>query len=457
MRRTIVFLSLLCLVLTGAASAKVTLPEATTLTLDNGLMVQVIERHNLPLFSMQLTCRAGSIFDPVGKEGLAAVASEMLMRGTPTRNTRQIAEEIAYGGGAFSNFCSRVSAGFQGEFLTAQGEKGFEILGDILTNSLLSQEELDKTVERQLAAIENAYENPGNIANIKMSEVFLGDSRYAHATLGLKKTVAALTRDDLTRYVADFYAPNNALLVICGDITPQQATEWARKYLGAWKGAAGAPADEPAFPPIEGKQVIIFDKPDATQAQIRIGGNGFPIDSPDYWAYEVASNVYGGSFTSRLVNEIRVNRGLTYGVRCSSTSFKPGGIVYVTTFTKNSTVGEVIDIILAEARRMQTEMLSDSEFVGAVKYRSGLYPLGFETNDDLVGVFANMWLNSLDKSHYEDYQENLKAGTSQQALEVAQEYFPFENYRLILVGKADEIKAQAEKYGPVTVVPLSVQ
>lgn len=379
------------------------------------------------------------------------------MRGTPTRTAKQIAEEVAYGGGAFSNFCVRVSAGFQGEFLTAQGEKGFEILGDILTNSLLSQEELDKTIERQLAAIENAYENPGNVATIKMNEIFLGDSRYAHATVGLKQTVAALTRDDLTKFVADFYAPNNALLVICGAITPAQVEAWARKYLSAWKGAAATTPAEGAFPPIQDKQVIIFDKPDATQAQIRIGGNGFPIDSPDYWSYEVASNVYGGSFTSRLVNEIRVNRGLTYGVRCASASFKPGGLVFVTTFTKNSTVGEVIDIILAEARRMQTELLTDAEFEGAVKYRSGLYPLGFETNDDLAGIFADMWLNGLDKSHYENYQENLKASTPQQALQIAQRYFPFENYRLILVGKADEIKAQAEKYGPVTVLPLTVQ
>ena len=203
------------------------------------------------------------------------------------------------------------------------------------------------------------------------------------------------------------------------------------------------------------KQVIIYDKLDATQTQIQIGGLGIPTGHEDHPALEVARVVYGGSFTSRLMDEIRVNRGLSYSVRFRSTRYRQGGVVYTTTFTKNETVGEVVDIILGEAVTMQTEIVPDEEFNGAVNYACGTYPMRFETNDHLVGVFSNMWLNGLDKAHYEDHQERLRAVTQAQVTEAANKYLARDNYRLILVGKADEITTQAEKFGPVTVIPLA--
>jgi predicted Zn-dependent peptidase len=142
-------------------------------------------------------------------------------------------------------------------------------------------------------------------------------------------------------------------------------------------------------------------------------------------------------------------------VRLISNRYLPGGLAYVYTFTKNETVGEVIDVILAEADEMQTVIVPDSEHVGAINYRCGVYPLGFETNDQLAGVFSSLWLNQLDRSYYEDYQENLRAVTAEQTMAVAKKYFPKDNYRLVLVGKADEIIDQAEKFGPVTVIPLA--
>jgi len=139
--------SLLLVLTAGAASGKISLPEAEQFQLDNGLVVNVIEKHNLPLFSLQMTFRAGSTHDPVGQEGLASLASDMLMRGTPTRTAKQVADEVAFGGGALSNYCGRVSAGFRGEFLTAQGENAFEILADLVLNSSLPEDEFDNSTK----------------------------------------------------------------------------------------------------------------------------------------------------------------------------------------------------------------------------------------------------------------------------------------------------------------------
>jgi zinc protease len=454
MKKLIVTLSLLVL-LTGTLSAKIILPKAEEFKLDNGMTVNVINRPQLPLFSLQMTFRAGSIFDPVGKEGLASLASDMLMRGTKTRTAKQIADEIAFGGGAMSNSCGFGSAVFDGEFLAAQGEKAFEILADLVLNSTFTPEEFDKTKTRMIGSLQSRRQNPSTVANDAIWEAILGDSRYAHFSGGMTATVEPLTRDDVIQFVKSHYTPDNCILVVCGDITAPSVREWAGKYFGSWTGKAQLEPAGAAFPAVTGKEVVIYDKQDATQTQIRIGGNGMPLNAPDFPALEVARTVYGGTFASRLMDEIRINRGLTYGVRYRSYNFKPGGVTFVTTFTKNATVGEVIDIVLAEAVRMQTEPMPDSELADGASYQCGTYPLDFETNDALAGTFTNLWLTGLEKSYYEDHQERLRAVTVPQAMEAANKYFARDNYKLVLVGKADEIMEQAKKYGPVTVRPFS--
>lgn len=453
--KKLILTSLLLVLAVGSAAARITLPQAEEVKLSNGLTIQIVERHTLPLFSLQMTFRAGSINDPVGAEGLAELSSEMLMRGTPTRTAGEIADEIAFGGGTLSNYCARVSAGFSGEFLAAQGENAFEILADLILNSTVADDELSKTKTRILGDIQSGKEDASSVAGDGITSAVLGDSRYAHPTSGTEESVASLERAAVVQYLADFYNPDNCILVVCGDVNRESILAWIEKYFGKWQGKAKPSYDETAFPAITGKEVIIYDKKDATQTQIRIGGNGLSLSSPDWPGIDVAQTIFGGSFTSRLMNEIRVNRGLTYSVRFQSDEFVPGGMTYVSTFTRNETVGEVVDIILAEGIRMQTEIVADSEHIGGINYRCGLYPLGFETNDDLAGVFSNLWLNGLDKSYYEDYQERLRAVKPEQTQALAQKYFPKDNYRLVLVGKADEIREQAEKYGPVTVIPLT--
>ena len=452
--RSIRLLIILCLLAGSIVQAKINLPASEDITLDNGLMIRVINRPELPLFTLNLTYRAGSIYDPVGKEGLASLCNEMLMRGTKSRDARQIAEEISFGGGTLANFCGRESAGFAGEFLSENGAKGFQILSDILLNSTFANDELIKIRTRTVAELESRIEDASAVATEYFYSEVLGDNRYSHLPSGVIETVTLLNRDDVLDFFHQAYTPDNCILVICGDVDKNTVKKWAQQYLGQWKGKSSLPQVTANFAPVTGRQILILDKQDATQTQVRIGNVGLKIGSPDYIPFEAARTVFAGSFTSRLVNEIRVNRGLTYSVSMRSSQYAPGGMVYVSTFTKNQSVGEVLDIILNETKRIQTEAIPDSEFFGAVKYRTGLYPLRFETNDDIADVFSNLWLYDLDKSYYETFQEKMKALTSNDALRVTQRDFPFTDYRIVLVGNADEILEQVEKYGQATVKPL---
>lgn len=435
--------------------ARVTLPQAKEVKLKNGLTVQIIERRSLPLFSLEMTLRAGSTNDPAGMEGLAQFTNEMLMRGTGQRTATQIAEAVASIGGTLRSTCGPEKAGITGEFLAHNGEQGLAILADLLLDSRFSEEEIEKMRTQTLADLQSRLDDPAEIANEKILAAILGQNPYAHLPLGTIGAVKKIGRKDVLGFYKNYYTPDACLLVICGDIDPTTAGAWAEKYFGKWWGKSSAAPPTAAFPAAAGTRIILYDKQDATQTQIRIGNIGLTMTDPAFVPFEAARTLYGGSFTSRLVNEVRVNRGLTYNISCRSNRFAPGGVVYVSTFTKNATVGEVIEIILAEAKRMQTEPVPDSELTGVINYRSGLYPLQFETNDAIAGTFTNFWFYQMTKDQVEGFQEQLRQTKALQLKEMAQKFFPSDNYQLVLVGKAEEVKSQLEKYGTVTVLPLT--
>ncbi|MEZ5359114.1 MAG: pitrilysin family protein [Candidatus Zixiibacteriota bacterium] len=443
-----------CLLMAVSAFAEIHLPEAKDVKLDNGLTIRVIERHELPLFTLEFCFKAGSIYDPVGREGLANLCNNMLMRGTKSRSAKQIAEEISFGGGTLENYCGRETAGFSGEFLAENGVKGFQVLADILLNSEFANDELIKTRNRILAEIESRFENPSTIATEAFFTAILGDSRYAHIPKGTNEAVTTLSRDDVIEFFHTAYSPENCILIVCGDINKDTVRDWAKKYLGSWRGKNGLADPAGTIKEISGREILILDKPDATQTQIRIGSLGMKRNHPDYVPFETARTVFAGSFTARLINEVRVKRGLTYNIRMRSHGYSPFGLVYVSTFTKNESVGEVLDIILNETDRIRTEAIPEDELTGAINYRTGLYPLNFETNDDIADVYINMWLYDLKRAYYEQFQEQMRKMTPAIVMNATRAFFPYDNYCVVLVGKAEEIASQVEKFGTVTVKPF---
>ncbi len=453
MKSRIIITALLCLLLSAGVFAKINLPKADKIKLDNGLTILVVERPELPLFTMELCFRAGSIYDPIGKEGLANLCSTMLMRGTKSRSAKQIAEEVSFGGGTLNSYCGRETAGFSGEFLAENGVKGFQILADVLLNASFATDEFIKIRNRTVGELNSRFDDPSTIATENIYSQVLGDSRYAHIPAGKTEAVSTLSRDEVIDFYHEAYSPKNCIFILCGDINKKAVKSWAKQYLGTWKSSAGFAAVSESYRPVTDKKILILDKPDATQTQIRVGNLGINRNHEEYIPFETARTVFAGSFTSRLVNEIRVKRGLTYGVSMRSARFGPCGMVYTSTFTKNESVGEVLEIILNETERIMTEEIPADELNGAINYRTGLYPLNFETNDDIADIYTNLWLYNLEKSYYELFQENMKTMTAETVLNTTQRHFPLSDYRIVLVGKAEDIKSLVEKYGSVTVKP----
>ncbi len=441
-------------VLAPVVSAGINLPSPREFILDNGVTVWVIERHALPLFSVGIVFKAGSIYDPDGKEGLANLCNDLLLRGTADRSAKDISDQVSFGGGQLFNYCDRGDAGLFGEFMPQYGETCFEIVGDILLNSSFSEDEIETSKNKIVGQLAGRFDQPGTLADEYMFKHLLGGSPYAHNPMGSRADLETISREDIVGFSSGYYTPDRCLVIVCGDVNGDTVHAWVEKYLGSWRNVSGVKPVASDFKPGGEPGILVIDKKEATQTQIRIGGIGFPKDHSDRIPFEAARTIFAGSFMSRLVDEIRVNRGLAYSVDLRSSNFSPGGIAYVATATRNETVGEVIEVIVEESRRMQTDPVSDSELTAAINYRSGLYPLDFETSDNLLSAFIQMWLYDLPSAYFEDFPEALRRTTPDEIMAQAGKYFPTAESPIVLVGPAELIVPQVGAYGRIKVVEI---
>jgi len=209
------------------------------------------------------------------------------------------------------------------------------------------------------------------------------------------------------------------------------------------------PAPEPGS-----RRVVVVDKPDATQVQVRIALPAFARSSPEYIPAVVANAVFGGGFTSRLMEAIRVNRGLSYGVRSRFATSRAGGLFFVSSFTKTATAGELVEVALEEARRYCDGGPGAEELERAKAYLAGLYPLSLETHDQLAEKLADLRLFGLPVEHVTEYRERVRAVTADECLAVARRHFPLDGRGVVVaVGPARDVAPQLERFGPVEIVP----
>jgi predicted Zn-dependent peptidase len=306
LRRTL--LATLLLAVLAAVPAPATalqLPAYTRTTLGNGLVVYVMPTRRLPLVDFRLVVRAGSVSDPLGKEGLASLTTDLLTQGAGARNARQIAEDIAFVGGSLNTSASAEQVVLTCEVLKKDFAVGLELLRDVALAPTFPAEDVARKKDEVLGAIASQRDDPGTLANLELGPFLLGDSPLAHPAIGYEKSVGTLTRDDVTAFHARHFRPDQAILAVVGDVEPAAVKAALEKAFGAWKADGARPGDAyTAVPQARGRQVLIVNKPEVTQTQIRLACMGVPRNHPDYYPITVANNL--GRLHVRLVN---VSRG----------------------------------------------------------------------------------------------------------------------------------------------------
>ncbi|QSQ15537.1 M16 family metallopeptidase [Myxococcus landrumensis] len=431
-------------------------PELHESTTSSGLKVVAAERGPLPMVSMRLVIRAGSSTDPAGKHGIADFAARLLRRGTRRMTAEAIDEAVEFVGASLGVGVGEDTLSVAITTPAEHFSQMLEVMGQLVMEPTFPESEVADARERALAQFANDLDEPSVIADRAMVRALWGDHPYGHDVSGSTKTVSTFTRDDAVRFHQERLGPKVAMLVVVGSVDPKKVAQAAEKSFAGWTGGPDAPMVIPALNRVVGAgRVVVVDKPDQTQSQVRLGGPGYRMGHEDYFPSTAMNVALGGGFTSRLMNEVRVNRGLTYSIGCWFDAMNAAGIFALSTFTKTESTREIIDVSLGEITKVRDSGIKPGELRDAQTYMSGLYPLRTETNESIAHSIADIRLNGLGDDWVVKFRDRLRAVTPKQVAAVARKYCFAEAPAVVVLGKADAVKKQLRGLGPITVVPAS--
>jgi len=448
--RTLVLL--LALAAPALAADELRLPPVTRATFDNGLRVLVVEYHELPLVEFHLIVGAGAAQDPPGKEGLAALTAGTLTRGTGKLSADELARAIESLGGRISASPGTDGTIVTAEFLSPDFAAGLDLLRQVLLDPAFARDEVRRRRDEQAADIVAALESPSAIADQCFAGFLYGAHPYGRPIEGLSATVPKLGRGDVADFYERWYRPNDTILVLVGDVAAAEATVRLREAFGAWRPRADAVAVRAAPPArLTARRVLLVDKPDATQTQIRLGNVAIARSDPSYVPAIVANTILGGGFTSQLIEELRIKRSLTYSAWSAFVARLTGGDFRLGTFTKTPTTTETLALALSVEGDFRSHPPARERLVKAKTYLRGQFPLRIESPDALAARLGEAEFNALGPEELATYRERVAAVTPEQAAEVAAKLMPPpEAVAIVVVGKAAELHdALAARFGPL--------
>jgi zinc protease len=422
-------------------------------TLPNGLHVIVVPTSRLPLVDFRLVARAGSVQDPAGREGLSRLTAELLTQGAGKRTARQLADDIEFVGGSLTAGAGTEQLVVSGEVLKKDLALGLELFRDVIVAPTFPADDFARKQEEALGQIASDKSEPSVIAENAMTRWFWGDSPLAHPAVGDEASIKAITRDDVVRFHREHVSPERSVLVVVGDVDPKALLPALKTAFAGWKPSGGGPASDPYGPAaaLKGRQVRIINKPEATQAQIRMMCPSVPRNHPDWYALQVANTICGAGFTSRLVNSIRVEQGLTYSIGSAFRQNRAAGAFRISTFTKNETLRKTVDAVLAEVQKLVDEGPTDAEYDKSRNYLKGQFPLGLQSPDELAGEIANAEFFSLPQDFIASYPAHITAVTKDDVKRVLKTYFCTRDLKILVVTNGELARKALDGLGTIEV------
>ena len=417
------------------SAREVKFPPFQVKTLANGLQVITVAHHEQPAVTMRMLVRAGTAQDPDGKGGLAELVAKLLDQGTTTRTAQQIADQIDSIGGAMGT-----GSGTDLTFVNAVVMKdsfavAMDLVSDVIRHPAFSPEEIERQREQAVSSLRVSSEDPSYVASMLFDRLVYGFHPYGKPGSGTPQSLPRITQDDLRAFHRQHFVPNNMILGIVGDITSEEAFAAAEKIFGAWP-RGDVPASKPIEPPAPTRRLVIVDKPDAVQTEIRVGQIAIPRKHRDYLAFDVAVKILGGEGANRLHRVLRSERGLTYGAEADTQAFKQAGDFVAETNTRTETTAETLRLTVEEIARLQRQRVFERELGDAQAYLAGSFPLTIETPNDIATSVINAVFYELPVEEVATYRERVQAITPDDIQRVAREYIHPDRLSMVLVGNA---------------------
>lgn len=438
-----------------SAPHEVTFSQPKETKLANGLRVIVVERPGLPLLAAEVVVRSGAEKDEKDLAGTASMTGSLLMRGTETMTAPEIATAIESLGGTIDSGAHWEASRATIVVMSDKAEPALKILSDIVLHPTFKQEEIDRLKNQTMDGLRVALRQPGALAQFVAGRVLFGDAPYGHSHTGTMESLPAIKRDDIVKLYRTYYVPENAALILSGNLTLEQGRKYAEQFFGDWKGTMPPAREQASTSATEWKPSnLVIDMPEAGQAAVSVARPGLKRSSPDYYAGLVANAALGNGFVSRLNREIRIKRGLSYGARSSLDARRDVGPFMATAQTKNQSAAEVATLMQIELKRMRTEPVQGDELKSRQAVLTGAYARNLETNGGFVGKISAMITNDLPLDTLNKFIPAINAVTSADVTAFATKYFDTP-LSLIIIGKAsDFIEPLRKDFPDVKVIPV---
>ena len=425
---------------------EVNFPPYEMRTLPNGMQVIIVLHHEQPAVSMRLLVRAGSVQDLPGKAGVANLAASLLDQGTTTKSAQQIADQIDFIGGALGSGSGSDLSFVNVIVMKDSFDVGMDLLADVARNPAFAPEEIERQKQQVISNLRVSQGDPDYIASVLFDRLVYGFHPYGLPNSGTPETLAAITRDDLQAYHRRNFVPNNMILAIVGDVTSKEAFAAAERVFGGWPRGEIQPL-KIAEPPQPTRRIVIVDKPDAVQTEIRVGQLAIPRKHPDYLAWDLAVKILGGEGANRLHRVLRSERGLTYGAAADTEARKQAGDFVAETDTRTETTGEALRLMVDEISKLQRDRVFERELSDAQAYLAGSFPLTIETPNEIATQVLNVVFYDLPVEEIGTFRERVQRVTPDDILRVARFYVRPDRLSIVLVGNAAEFVPQLKRVG----------
>lgn len=428
-------------------------PPRVQRTLPNGLQIVAVRYATVPKVSIVLTVRSGLAVDPAEKAGLAQFVADAVQEGTATRDSRRIKEEIFAMGATLNGVAGQDMTSFTMRGLADTMPQMMALLADIVQNPTFPQEEVELLKTNMAQALQAQLASPQLVANRRYREALFGSHPYARVG-ATPESVKAIDRASIAEYHKTYYRPNNAFVVVAGDVAPEAAFAAAEKAFGGWTRGEVPPAPSPPIPELKGRRLVFVQRPQSVQSSISIGNFTVRRSDPRWIVMNVANQIYGGAFDSRLVRNIREEKGYTYSPQSIFQAMGQAGLYRAVADVRNEVTGATLKEVYAEIDKFRAEGPSATELENAKRYARGLFVIQNATQNGFAATLNTIYSFGLPEDYPETYQKTVSSLSTEAVRTAAQMLLGSEDSLVVIVGDWPQVKEQLSGFENISFVDI---
>jgi zinc protease len=429
-------------------------PPRVERTLSNGLRIVAVRYGTVPKMSAILTIKAGLAVDPADRAGLAQLVAEAAQEGTATRSSEQIKREVFAMGASLSGAAGQDSTSFQMRGLAETLPQMLTLLADVARNPTFPQAEVDLIKANTAQQLQAQMASPQFVANKLFRQSLFGDHPYARTGV-TPETLPAIDRASLVEYHKTYYRPNHAFLVIVGDVAPETVFGAAEQAFGGWARGTVPSPKAPALPALQGRRLVFVQRPNSVQSSISVGNFSIRRDDERWYTLQLTNQIFGAAFDSRLVRNIREEKGYTYSPQSVFQAMAEGGLYRAVADVRNDVTGATIKEIYAEIDKLraggpEAEELSDSK-----QYSRGVFLLQNATQAGFAGTINTVNTFGLARDYPETFQRQISQPSAEAVKTGAEMLLGSQDSVVVIVGDFTKVKDQLAGFRNIAFVDLT--